>query len=755
MSCLAPYEGDSGFIQRNYDHNGWTNFLHNHAPRFGHTNNVIDWLKGTEEQQGAYIKGLQSSVVAMSVLFVLWICALIVFRIRGPSYFGWLSGRRKELPSEPKPNGVPEVEEEMLLLGDYDLIEVDAFKTQKQKLGLSLGKTREGAIVVYDIDQKGLFFGSDLQVGHRIAAVNDQRCMGDLKGTIQMLKECDGPFTVKVHSEICDDDLAVIEWDTVFHKTLRHQKMFRHIIFVALVVIIAMGIVLSADGVQALSKVVDQGVKTFEKIEERAQYGVDLLDSIHLSVTNVKKDGHFLLDAVNKVCPKKVDKICDDIKDPSTCRDDLGLPFVPELQKAITYINHEAGFQQKIDEARDELEFLVSHTFGLSADLEKVHTFLWAIMMMSITLSILCVIIVAGVSFGMPQIVGFFRRSCVFPIFIIMVLFSFALAVSFLMMSLVAADTCYDDPGPKIAAMVESSYPGGSSDLMDDVMLRIFEGCQTPSMPLHENMEQLREDILFFERFSSNLEVFEPDRVESCGASPWTFSKLDLAINNKVNDHLCTASDHLQDFGDFFTCRFWYPIYFKAVHESICTDGTEGLAAIATTQIIVVFMALLVLTYRAALWDFKVATEPNDKMKKKKSTVMGPKPPTSEGTLMTATSRMTDDSSSDTDLGSDGNPSTPIFISMDDMETHRQEAETLVMPSVDNYPDEAPAAKMAEESPESNPILVSKELVAQQSTSQRSIMTSDNAKEALPSSTPMIGMAILESVEFDPDGNSS
>ncbi|CAJ1946614.1 unnamed protein product [Cylindrotheca closterium] len=748
MSCLAPYDGNETFVQRNYDHNGWTNYLHNHAPRFGYTNNVMHWLKGTESQQSAYIKGLQSSVVAMSVLFVLWIGALVFFRIRGPSYFGWLSGRRRELPAEPNVKGVPPMDEDEMHLLEHSMVTVDAIKTRKQKLGLSLGKTREGAIVVYDIDEKGLFYGSDIQVGHRIAAVNDQRCTGDLKRTIQMLRECEGPFTIKVHHEICEEDLAIIEWDAVFDKTVKHQKIFRHIIFVALVVIISMGIVLSADGVQALSKVVDQGVKTFNKIEERAQYGLDLLDDIQFSVTNVKKDGHFLLDAVNKVCPKKTEKICSDLKDPSSCQEDLGLPFVPELQKAISYINHETGIQENIKDARNELDFLISHTFGLSADLEKIHTLLWALMVMSIALSFLCVIIVAGVGFGRPEIVGFFRRSCVFPLFGIMVFFSFALSVSFLMMSLVAADTCYDDPGPKVAAMVESSYTGGSSELMEDIMLRVFEGCQVPSIPLQENVEQLRDDILFFEQFSSNLEVFEPDRINTCGASPWTFSKLDLAINNRVNEHLCTASDHLRDFGDFFTCRFWYPIYFKAVHESICTDGTEGLAVIATTQIIVVFMALLVLTYRAALWDVKVSTVPNNS---KKTLVKSAKPPTSEGTLMTATSRLTDDSSSDADSGEDRSPSNkPMVIAIDNMEQHSRESQPLAMPSID-YPDEE---EKKEDSPESNPLLVSKDVVLEQSTSHRSIVINETAKEA-PSSTPMIGMAVLESIELDHDGNST
>lgn len=476
---------------------------------------------------------------------------------------------------------------------------------------------------------------------------------------------------------------------------------------------------------------------------------MDLLDSVELSVNNVKKDGRFLLEGINKICPKQAEKICPDINDPTSCRDDLGLPFVGELRLAISYVNFEQGFQQKIREARNELEFLVSHTFGLAADLEKFNALLWAIMMMSIALSIMCVLIVAGIGFGVPQIAAFLRRSCVYPLFSMMILFSFVLAVSFLMMSLVAADTCYDDPGPKIAAMVESSYAGGSSEMVEDIMLRIFEGCQEPSAPLKENIDRLRDDILFFEEFSANLEAFEPHRVKHCGASQWTHSRVDLAINNRVNDHLCTASEELMEFGDFFTCRFWYPVYFKAVHESMCKDGTDGLAVIATTQIIVVFMALVVMTYRAALLDIEVSTTPSKTLKKPNA--LSGKPMKSSGTLVT----LTDESgSSDGDSGSDRGPSAPVIIAIDSIEPQSREVQPLVMPSID-YPDVEVRSIGKEERAESNLLLISRDVVTQENVSQRSIIINENPKKAPPTTTPMIGMTILESIELDAHGNSS
>lgn len=175
-----------------------------------------------------------------------------------------------------------------------------------------------------------------------------------------------------------------------------------------------------------------------------------------------------------------------------------------------------------------------------------------------------------------------------------------------------------------------------------------LQGCKAPPESLHTNMDFLKDGVSLFEQLSVTFDEFEPQREAVCGNSGWSASNLNLAINNKVNAQLCEASDHLSTFEDFFTCRFWYPIYYKAVHESMCDHGTRGLGVIATTQIVVVFMALLVLTYRAALWEINVSLEEDTSANGtvfKEEKLRRPDPLSSETSrLSSQTSRMTDDS---------------------------------------------------------------------------------------------------------------
>jgi ABC-type multidrug transport system permease subunit len=199
------------------------------------------------------------------------------------------------------------------------------------------------------------------------------------------------------------------------------------------------------------------------------------LDDVLFSIKNINKDGEFVLEAVNGICPKQAEQICLDLTDPDSCRLDLGLGFVSGLQEAITYVSKENGYEKSIQEASDELQYLTSHTYVLTDDLKQMNTALLAVMVVSIALSVICVCIVAGMGFNVPEVIRCFQRTFTYPLFVILVLFSFVLSIAFMIASLVFADTCYGDPGPKIAAIVESSY-SGSSDMMSNIMLRVFEG---------------------------------------------------------------------------------------------------------------------------------------------------------------------------------------------------------------------------------------------------------------------------------------
>lgn len=100
-----------------------------------------------------------------------------------------------------------------------------------------------------------------------------------------------------------------------------------------------------------------------------------------------------------------------------------------------------------------------------------------------------------------------------------------------------------------------------------------------------------------------------------CGTSLSAIASVETMLNDGVNANLCEAFNTLTEFSDFFTCRFWYPIYTQAAHESLCYQGMDALSAITNTLFVILCMSLLVLTFRVALWDAALREASEDKEK--------------------------------------------------------------------------------------------------------------------------------------------
>jgi len=89
---------------------------HRVPPRYGNTENVTLLVLGNKADQQSYFRGLAGGASTILAFFVVWVCLLIYFRIRGPHRYGWLSGSRTPLP--PNPHGSEEMNDLSLSLGE-------------------------------------------------------------------------------------------------------------------------------------------------------------------------------------------------------------------------------------------------------------------------------------------------------------------------------------------------------------------------------------------------------------------------------------------------------------------------------------------------------------------------------------------------------------------------------------------------------------------------------------------------------------
>jgi hypothetical protein len=101
--------------------------------------------------------------------------------------------------------------------------------------------------------------------------------------------------------------------------------------------------------------------------------------------------------------------------------------------------------------------------------------------------------------------------------------------------------------------------------------------------------------------------------MDVCGSPtfPNTTAVLATATTTAKN-YLCTTTGILMDIRSFFQCRTWYPLYRNTVHDAMCYSATDGFSWIASTQFVVVFMAMIILTCRVVLYDDGIISVQDD-----------------------------------------------------------------------------------------------------------------------------------------------
>ena len=109
------------------------------------------------------------------------------------------------------------------------------------------------------------------------------------------------------------------------------------------------------------------------------------------------------------------------------------------------------------------------------------------------------------------------------------------------------------------------------------------------------------------EVLQSILQSSSFDFQAACGKSPKTI----LTAAKYVNEQLCSTATCLGEVRSLFGCSYWQPLYSSAVYETTCYNSAEGFAYVAITQLIIVFVAMLVLTLRVAFYPVSVLGDAN------------------------------------------------------------------------------------------------------------------------------------------------
>jgi len=589
-------------------------FYHNNVPRFGNTNEVLNLLQGTSDQQQEYIQGLLATPILLYVFIMAWI--IVLWEYKSWRNHHWLAGKPVQMPEEPNSKNHDDYKGEIDLersSNDGTTVNVSAYKGKKRsRTGLKLSQNRNGDLIALHVHEKGLFYGK-LQVGQRIVSIHgisingnspegNEDCVDKVAKEMSALKDFVGVVTLVVQRTVRKEDVKYAEWKKECDRVLRQKTIFKSIVAFSLFVLFIAGIVLCSTGVNGLKSATVTGVETLDIMEGKMRQGAEFLDDAFRLSQSIDNDVNSVLLSLNGICPAQTNQICSNLNDTNSCQDLYGLNIVPQMQKAISYINDDATREQVIQDARTALDDIATQIVNVDTDLDRVNQTLAGAVVSGIIVILISSFLLSVLFIPMPGVVGSTLFCLSYGLIFVIILFSFIFLFAVLPVTSAVGDVCYNAPGSRIETILQNNMVTSSSDQIAGLVFNVFKGCSSPDARFDENIDFQTEGMRLFGSFDAAIAELKQNAA-ICGTSSSAIASVESTLNDGVNVHLCEASNILTEFSDHFSCRFWHSIYVQAAHDSLCYQGMDALSAITNTLFVILCMSLLIMTFRVALWD--------------------------------------------------------------------------------------------------------------------------------------------------------
>ncbi len=253
-----------------------------------------------------------------------------------------------------------------------------------------------------------------------------------------------------------EDSEDLVAWQSLKAKAEMRMNLVRVVVCICGLLIIISSCLMAVKGVSSLTQSLHDGTEAISISENLANRAIKLIDMVTKQNTETAVAVDSLLVDLNAICPlQRPDGLCADLNDVSTCS--FGNLFESDVIENTIRHFKEADksiyFQQLGDVRQDLKNFL-----GLTADLhDKAESFNWALyaaMVFSLALTVLCVFIIFGMACRTSRILKCLQHFILAPLFTVLVVFSFVFAILFVIGSMSVADLCYNSPDGNILVIL-------------------------------------------------------------------------------------------------------------------------------------------------------------------------------------------------------------------------------------------------------------------------------------------------------------
>eukprot|EP00934_Nitzschia_sp_Nitz4_P008585 Nitzschia sp. Nitz4//scaffold211_size37880//865//2887//NITZ4_007697-RA/size37880-augustus-gene-0.57-mRNA-1//-1//CDS//3329541952//8575//frame0 len=370
----------------------------------------------------------------------------------------------------------------------------------------------------------------------------------------------------------------------------RFRFVTRVIVLFCCVGIICSSILLSIKGVNSLVDSLGGIDETLQVAKGLVVGGIDLIDGILQKQQETVDQSDVTIETMNSMCPTVRDPICTNTTDVATC-DFSGIFGAnvennTDVMEALVEIhgNTKAIISEELVKSREDLVDMLTVINDMGEIGGNFNWAFWCAMAFAMALSLACIAFIFVVIRPLTKANAGYFNCLLMPTFVLMVMISWVFSMAFVIGSIGLADLCYDSP--------------------DERFMQIVTKLQNEFSPLVYHMIIFYVSVSILREVSSNIGV---DLSSDCDSS---LGSTISGYTVELSDLFCFVSQLIVDLRAYLQCSNWFPLYEISIYDAMCYSGTEGFSWVTSTQIVIVFLSMVVLTFRIAFYDVEIEGAP-------------------------------------------------------------------------------------------------------------------------------------------------
>ncbi|CAJ1934991.1 unnamed protein product [Cylindrotheca closterium] len=580
-SRLIFWQDDPSFTASPFVPSNMVKWFHERWYRFGRSNDLVNFIINNDDNDsddGQYRTGLFATTIITGTIIFIWMSLILVYSQR----------RRHKLPGQKKQQDIYRKIKQKEVLLQYE---------QDEEENKYFGRPFSKPLPPREPEKPEELVDNNTDPSTEIAS--------SLSPEEQKLRET---RIRDYNRDLRRYQSDLVGWNYARAVYKRRINCTRITVVVGCLVVIIGSTLFYIQGAKHLSKAVQDSKVTLTQVQTDTQQEMDRIQGFldFSQSSNITQ----ILDHTNSYCPLVKPRICRNLLLDEDC-DWSGIPHGSLVKSWIsTLIQYQTKMSNTMHNLHHDLHSSQVEIDDWVSTLENMELGLTLSTIFVFLLDALCLYILLGVALAwskrrkVPNCFIWIRSYCLIPLFALVVVVCWIFASTFVLASLTTSDFCHDGPTEKVVALVQRG-DGSISPTLRDLIRHFVTSCSNVFVPdiFSSDINQLVQSVRDTKMLQSNIIIFaNGDIKDTCG--PFSESILS-GVASMAEGELCQAASILHETRIHAACSTWNPIFTSLAQDMLCNDAMDAFAWITFSQLVIVFVSMVILTFRVAILPVK------------------------------------------------------------------------------------------------------------------------------------------------------